>query len=85
MLNRLQMIGDNIFAIRISALFIFGISDFYDNKKRLLEVIQFDVRKLFQYMQVELLEEDLEKMEAAVKEIHQKVGEDWEDAFWERN
>ncbi|WP_162415654.1 hemerythrin domain-containing protein [Cyclobacterium roseum] len=47
--------------------------------------IRFEERKLFQYMQVELLEEDLEKMEAAVKEIHQKVEEDWEDAFWERD
>ncbi len=44
--------------------------------------IRFEERKLFQYMQVELLEEDLEKMEESIHAIHQKVQEDWSDEFW---
>lgn len=46
--------------------------------------IRFEERKLFQYMQVELMEEDLKKLEACVKEVHQQVEEHWEDEFWER-
>ncbi|MDN3690093.1 hemerythrin domain-containing protein [Cyclobacterium jeungdonense] len=45
--------------------------------------IRFEERKLFQYMQVELVEEDLEILKENVEDMHQKVQEEWEDPFWE--
>ncbi|GAB2991572.1 hemerythrin domain-containing protein [uncultured Cyclobacterium sp.] len=44
--------------------------------------IRFEERKLFQYMQVELLKKELEEMEEKVAAIHKPVTEDWEDKFW---
>ncbi|MDO6436652.1 hemerythrin domain-containing protein [Cyclobacterium sp. 1_MG-2023] len=44
--------------------------------------IRFEERKLFQYMQVELLNKELEEMEEKVAAIHKPVTEDWEDKFW---
>ncbi|GGF50637.1 hypothetical protein GCM10011339_43990 [Echinicola rosea] len=44
--------------------------------------IRFEERKLFQYMQVELLDEDFRKMSEKVYEVHRKVEEEWLDEFW---
>lgn len=44
--------------------------------------IRFEERKLFQYMQVELLNKELKEMEEKVTAIHKPVTEVWEDKFW---
>ncbi|AEL23977.1 hemerythrin domain-containing protein [Cyclobacterium marinum] len=44
--------------------------------------IRFEERKLFQYMQVELLNKELEELEGKVAAVHKPVTEDWEDKFW---
>ena len=47
--------------------------------------IRFEERKLFPYIQVELLEEDLKEFQLRMEEIHEKVQEHWEDEFWIKN
>jgi hemerythrin-like domain-containing protein len=47
--------------------------------------IRFEERKLFQHLQLELSDHDLENMNLSVQEIHQKVTEHWEDQFWNNN
>jgi hemerythrin-like domain-containing protein len=44
--------------------------------------IRFEERKLFQHMQSELSENDLQEMETAIRKIHEKVVEEWMDEFW---
>src|SRR5690606_1723540 len=44
--------------------------------------IRFEERKLFPYIQVELLEEDLKEFELRMEGIHEKVQEHWHDEFW---
>lgn len=44
--------------------------------------IRFEERKLFPYIQVELLDEDLKEFQAKMDMFHEKVQEDWEDEFW---
>lgn len=44
--------------------------------------IRFEERKLFPYIQVELLDDDLKEFEGKMEEIHEKVQENWEDEFW---
>jgi hemerythrin-like domain-containing protein len=57
------------------------LSDFADE---LESHIRFEERKLFQHMQKELSENVLEELEIAIKKIHEKVVEDWQDEFWVR-
>jgi hemerythrin-like domain-containing protein len=47
--------------------------------------IRFEERKLFPYIQVELLEKDLREFQEKMVEIHEKVKEDWQDEFWLKN
>lgn len=47
--------------------------------------IRFEERKLFPYIQVELVEKDLLEFEKRMDTIHQKVQENWEDEFWLKN
>ena len=44
--------------------------------------IRFEERKLFPYIQVELLEDDLKEFQEKMEMIHEKVQEHWEDEFW---
>lgn len=44
--------------------------------------IRFEERKLFPYIQVELMEGDLEEFQVKMDQIHEKVQENWEDEFW---
>lgn|SRR5690554_4553370 len=46
--------------------------------------IRFEERKLFPYIQVELLEKDLIEFQKKMDKIHEKVNEDWEDEFWSK-
>src|SRR5690606_919093 len=46
--------------------------------------IRFEERKLFPYIQVELLDEDLNEFQAKMDKIHEKVQESWEDEFWQK-
>lgn len=44
--------------------------------------IRFEERKLFPYIQVELLDGDLEEFQAKMDMVHERVKENWEDEFW---
>ncbi len=55
------------------------LADFADG---LESHIRFEERKLFQHMQKELMEKDLDEMDLAIKTIHEKVVEIWDDQFW---
>ena len=44
--------------------------------------IRFEERKLFPYIQVELLEDDLKEFQKKMEMIHEKVQENWADEFW---
>lgn len=44
--------------------------------------IRFEERKLFQHMQAELMEKDLQEMEKEVLKVHKKDSDCWEDKFW---
>lgn len=44
--------------------------------------IRFEERKLFQHMQAELMEKDLQEMEQEVMKVHAKEADKWEDHFW---
>ncbi len=47
--------------------------------------IRFEERKLFPYIQVELLEDDLKEFQQKMEQIHEKVTENYEDEFWLKN
>ena len=47
--------------------------------------IRFEERKLFPYIQVELVEKDLLEFQERMDTIHEKVQENWEDEFWLKN
>ncbi|KEO75799.1 hemerythrin domain-containing protein [Anditalea andensis] len=47
--------------------------------------IRFEERKLFQHMQAELMDKDLAEMEKAIKKVHFKFQEIWDDEFWVEN
>jgi hemerythrin-like domain-containing protein len=59
------------------------IAELKEFAKELEAHIRFEERKLFQHMQVELMEDELSEMEEKVKSIHEKIQEDWKDQFWQ--
>ncbi|MEX2514300.1 MAG: hemerythrin domain-containing protein [Cyclobacteriaceae bacterium] len=61
-----------------------GMNDLMEKFASDLEAhIRFEERKLFQHMQLELTENELQGMEESVHRIHEKTIENWQDQFWE--